>query len=98
MARWHGQAEPAPGCRTSSAGLHPAARASPAELTGRHREIGDGVSLLLAVPCATWPSASCGWLGGRIAAALRYRPPDSAEKARRERRASSACHDTRAGV
>jgi hypothetical protein len=37
-------------------------------------------------------------LGGRIAAALRYRPPDSAEKARRERRASSACHDTRAGV
>ena len=39
-----------PGCRTSSAGLHRAARVSPAELTGRPREIGDGVSLLLAVP------------------------------------------------
>jgi hypothetical protein len=62
-----------PGCRTSSAGPHRAAGASPTELTGRHREIGDGVSLLLAVPHATWPSASCGWLGGRIAAALRYR-------------------------
>src|SRR5215469_7454481 len=35
MAGWHGQAEPAPRCGTSSTGLHRVARAGPAELTGR---------------------------------------------------------------
>jgi hypothetical protein len=138
MARRHGQAESAPGCGTSSAGLYRVARANPAELTGRRRQIGGGVrycSPFPAQPGHQGPAA--GWVAS-IAAALRYRPcwspralpprmlrswrsrlarrvgpempharrgggraakpPDGAEKARRERRACPARHDTRDGI
>ena len=72
MAGWHGRAEPAPGCGTSSAGLHRVARAGPAELTGRRR------SVAVFRHCSPFPvqpgrqRPAAGWATS-IAAAMRLR-------------------------